>query len=90
MERNMVWNLVKNMPGALLERHCRRLIVAKSAPAPLHDGESHLGWLLGKSRGIMGINKMIKKRRDIQTRRRASLAHLDALLLSRTVVKCHL
>lgn len=90
MERNMVWNLVKNMPYELIQRNWARIAVAQSVPAPLVDGHSLWGWFCGKPAGAVGLHKMIKKRRAIQQQRKVSPEYLESLLLSRSVNKCHL
>jgi GT2 family glycosyltransferase len=90
LERNMVWNLVKNLPTELLRRHLDRIVRANSVPAPIVGGTSLAGWIYGKAAGFAGMPRMLKKRREIQLRRRISIGALETLLLSRQVDHCHL
>jgi GT2 family glycosyltransferase len=90
LERNMIWNITKNLPDELWQRHMRKILAAQAVPAPLSDGISMTGWIRGKAAGLSGIPRMLKKRRTIQEGRRISIASLEDLLLSREVGRCHL
>lgn len=90
MERNMVWNLIKNMPTQLMTRHVREVVKAQLSPAPLYGGRSAIGFLDGKLRALTGSREMLTKRRRIQRERRVSLSYLEDLLSSQVVGQCHL
>jgi GT2 family glycosyltransferase len=90
MERNMVWNLAKNMPSGVLARHAFRILSCQSMPAPLYDGRSAVGWVSGKSAAVAGTHRMLRKRSLIQETRRVPDEYIEDLLTSRTVLACHL
>jgi GT2 family glycosyltransferase len=90
LERNMIWNLVKNLPGELWQRHRRKILAAQSVPAPLVDGVSVAGWTKGKAGAVLGIQKMLNKRQQIQHCRRISIDDLEELLLRHDTRQCHL
>lgn len=90
MERNMVWNLIKNMPSGLLARHALRISSCQSMPAPLSDGRSAAGWATGKFGAVAGACRMLKKRSLIQKTRQVSDEYVEELLNSRAVLSCHL
>jgi GT2 family glycosyltransferase len=90
MERNMVWNLVKNMPSKLLAQYAFRILSSQSMPAPLFDGRSTAGWVTGKFGAVGGACRMLEKRSFIQRTRQVSDGYVEDLLNSRTVLSCHL
>ncbi len=90
LERNMIWNLVKNLPSELWRRYRGRILAAQSIPAPLVDGLCITGWIQGKAAGVVGAPGMLKKRQQIQASRRISTADLEALLMQYDVSRCHL
>lgn len=90
VERNMVWNLTKNMPADLLQKHRYELFLAHTRPAPLFDGAHTAAWLRGKAASVAGMKKMLAKRRHIQSTRRVSSSALEELMLSHRADRCHL
>lgn len=90
LERNMIWNLIKNLPSELWARHRKKILVAQSVPAPLIDGISIAGWSQGKTTASFGLFRMLAKRHAIQASRQISIADLEALLLQHDVRHCHL
>lgn len=89
-ERNMVWNLLKNMPTDLLTRHAREILRAQGRPAPVVGGNDPRAWLLGKLGAISHMPTMLAKRRYHQANRKVSTAYIDSLLHSQTIDRCHL
>lgn len=90
MERNMIWNLVKNMPSDLLRSHASRILAAQSTPAPLYDGNYPTAWAKGKLAALLDLDRILAKRKRIQQRRRVSSRSLESLLLAGAVNQCHL
>lgn len=89
-ERNMVWNLMKNMPCELLIRHMDDILLSQLRPAPIHGGISVRGWSYGKAAALRGMPKLASRRQEIQATRRVSLDYIESLLLSQTITSCHL
>jgi GT2 family glycosyltransferase len=89
-ERNMVWNIAKNMPTSILRRHKLTIGTAQSHPAPVIGGSSVRAWSAGKAAAMRDPQSMLAKRRHVQATRRVSDAYVESLLSSRQVVSCHL
>jgi GT2 family glycosyltransferase len=89
-ERNMVWNLLKNMPDAVVRSHGASIRAAQGKPAPMVGGSSWLGWSLGKAAAGRGARSMLKKRRRIQGSKTVSDRYVETLLSQRRVTLCHL
>jgi GT2 family glycosyltransferase len=88
--RNFLYLIWKNYPGGLLRRHWRLLIRAQLqislAALSAWRGQAARARLRGQLAGLLGLFKMLPKRRAIQQRRRlddasllARLAPVDAL-----------
>ncbi len=82
--RNMIWLLVKNYPGALWRKHglkvlCAQLDLAWEALRAWR-GAAARARLRGMVAGLIGIPRMMRKRRSIQHARRVSLAYLESIL----------
>jgi GT2 family glycosyltransferase len=89
-ERNMVWNIVKNMPTLLIYQNCLLLVREQGKPAPVVGGSSRRAWALGKAGACRVPGELLAKRRRIQANRRVSDAYIDALLRAAEVRWCHL
>lgn len=89
-ERNMVWNVAKNMPSELLARHKSAILRAQVRPAPVVGGNDHRAWLLGKVNAIRGLPRILRARRNVQSNRRVSLDYIEQLLQSHALNECHL
>lgn len=82
--RNMIWLLVKDYPGALWRKHGLKVLRAQLGLA----GQALRAWrgaaararLRGMVAGLVGIPRMMRKRRGIQRARRVSLAYLESIL----------
>ncbi len=82
--RNMIWLLVKNYPSELWRKHWLKILRA----------QGHLAWeairawrgaaararLKGMVASVIGIPRMLRKRRRIQKSRRVSIAYLESML----------
>jgi GT2 family glycosyltransferase len=89
-ERNMLRNLIKNMPTALLKDNARALLSAQARPAPVLGGASWLAWASGKTSVASEIPRLLNQRCGIQRCRRVSDEHLLTLLSRAPIVHCHL
>ncbi len=82
--RNMIWLLVKNYPGALWRKHGLKVLRAQLGLAwealRAWRGAAARARLRGMIAGLIGIPRMMRKRRGIQRSRRVSLAYLESIL----------
>ncbi|MEP0761373.1 MAG: glycosyltransferase family 2 protein, partial [Chloroflexota bacterium] len=82
--RNMIWLLVKNYPGALWRKHGLKVLRAQLGLAwealRAWRGAAARARLRGMVAGLIGIPRMMRKRRGIQRARRVSLAYLESIL----------
>jgi GT2 family glycosyltransferase len=90
MERNTTWNLVKNMPAALLRRHAGTILAAEARPSPVAGGASWPVWAHAKADAWRAPRRLIAKRRRIQQRRRIADDDVERLLATMRVRTCHL
>ncbi len=83
--RNTVWVLVKNYPGELLRRHWRAVVGAQLgiawAALKAWRGQSARARLRGQLAALIGLPGWLRKRREVQARRRVSPEAIDRLLL---------
>jgi GT2 family glycosyltransferase len=82
--RNLIFVLVKNIPASLWRKYGRRIIHAQMRLAwealRAWRGEAARARLRGMVAGLLGIPRMLKKRRVIQAQRKLSDAEVEALL----------
>ncbi len=83
--RNTIWVIVKNMPAPLLRRYWKAIVggqvrIARDALRAWR-GEAARARLRGQIAGLLGIPRIIKKRRAVQATRTIDIEHLDALLV---------
>lgn len=82
--RNMIWLLVKNYPGALWRKHGLKVLRAQLGLAwgalRAWRGAAARARLRGMVAGLIGIPRMVRKRRSIQRSRRVSLAYLESIM----------
>lgn len=82
--RNALWVIAKNYPAFLWRKHWRRIVSAQLETAwqALHAwrGAAARAKLRGMAAGLIGLPKMLRKRRALQAHRRISDAALEALL----------
>ncbi len=82
--RNMIWLLVKNYPAVLWRKHAGKILRAQWALAweaiRAWRGAAARARLRGMLAGILGIPKMLRKRRRIQRARRVSIAYIESIL----------
>lgn len=90
-ERNMCWNIAKNMPRGLLMQYGQLIARAHAQPAPIAGGASVAGWAIGKAHAHLQLGSVLKKRRQIQQRRCVSDDYIRGILSSPTSIGiCHL
>ncbi|MFJ8078504.1 glycosyltransferase family 2 protein [Streptomyces sp. NPDC096176] len=90
IERNHVWNVVKNFPAALLKRHALSIVKANARPVVLQNGSSVRTLLSGKMAAAALCRRMLRKRESIQRSRRISVAALESLLMPTSPPVCKL
>lgn len=83
--RNSVWLIAKDYPGEWLRRDWPRILGAQLRitweAARAWRGEAARARLRGQMDGLRGLPAVLRKRREIQARRRVNLADLDPLLI---------
>jgi GT2 family glycosyltransferase len=83
--RNALWVIAKNYPTFLWRKHWRRVLAAQLATAwqalRAWRGAAARAKLRGMAAGLIGLPKMLRKRRVVQASRRISEAALEALLM---------
>lgn len=76
-QRNLEWTYVKNMPASLLLRSLPTHVLYTCAAAARYGAGGHLGpFLRAKRDAIMGLGRMLRKRKAIQRGRRVDAAGL--------------
>ncbi len=83
--RNTIWVIVKNMPTPLLRKYWRSIVraqwhIARDALRAWR-GAAARARLRGQMAGLLGIPRMLRKRKAIQAARSVDIEVLDALLL---------
>lgn len=82
--RNMIWLLVKNYPRELWRKHRGKILRAQLALAwealRAWRGAAARARLRGMVAGVLGIPKMLPKRRRIQRGRRVSITYIESIL----------
>ena len=83
--RNTIWVIAKNMPGPLLRKYGSRILAAQWRIAwnalAAWRGEAARARLRGQIAGLLGLPRVLKKRRQVQATRRVSLDDLERLLV---------
>ncbi len=82
--RNLIFILVKNLPGALWRKYGGLILRAQARQAwaaiRAWRGPAARAKLRGMIAGIAGLPRMLKKRRSVQALRRVADADIDAML----------
>ncbi|HVO69525.1 MAG TPA: glycosyltransferase family 2 protein [Aggregatilineaceae bacterium] len=82
--RNTIWILVKDYPAALWRKHGLKILRAQLGLARqalgAWRGAAARARLRGMIAGLVGIPRMLRKRRGIQRSRRVSVAYLESVL----------
>lgn len=82
--RNLIYILAKNYPGDLWRKYGRRVLLAQARLAlealRAWRGQAARARLKGMIAGIVGLPRMLAKRRAVQANRRVSMDYLEQLL----------
>lgn len=82
--RNTLWVLVKNYPAPFCRKHFWKILRFQGAQAwqalRAWRGAAARARLRGMAAGLVGLPKMLRKRRDIQRGRRVSIEYLESIL----------
>lgn len=82
--RNMIWILAKDYPAPLWRKHWSKIVRAQVALAAdalrAWRGAAARARLRGMAASLLGLPKMLRKRRAIQRSRRVSIAYLESIL----------
>ena len=85
--RNTIWVLAKDVPGPLLLRHGRTMLRAQARIAwqalQAWRGAAARARLRGQLAGLLGLGRMLSRRRAVQASRRIAIAELERLLEER-------
>ena len=83
--RNTIWIIAKDMPGPLLRKYWPRVLAGQARIARdalrAWRGAAARARLRGQIAGILGLPRMIGKRRQVQAARRVSIDDLERLLV---------
>ncbi len=86
--RNTIWVIAKNMPGPLLRRYWRPVVIAQWRIARdalrAWRGAAARARLRGQIVGLLSVPRILPKRRRVQATRCVDLETLDALLVRET------
>ena len=82
--RNTIWILIKDYPADLWRKHWRKILRAQWSLAwealRAWRGAAARARLRGMAAALVGVPKMLPKRRAIQQGRRVSIAYLESIL----------
>jgi GT2 family glycosyltransferase len=83
--RNMIWILIKDYPAALWRKHAFKILRAQFDLAwealRAWRGVAARARLRGMAASLLGLPKMLGRRRRIQRSRRVSMSYLESLLM---------
>jgi GT2 family glycosyltransferase len=79
--RNTLWIVAKDLPASALLRHAPHLLLGQLVNLAVAIRDRKLGvWLRVWRDALRGMPRMLRKRRDVQARRRISAAALDGVV----------
>jgi GT2 family glycosyltransferase len=85
--RNTLWVLAKNYPGELLRRHWLKVVQAQLRIAQdalkARQGAAARARLRGQLAGLLGLPRWLRKRHEVQVRRKVSNELIEQLLVKR-------
>jgi GT2 family glycosyltransferase len=86
--RNTIWMLIKNLPAALWHHHRQEIVAAQKQrftdACRAWRGAEARATLRGQMASVIGLHRVLRKRADIQARRRADDVYLESLLVPHT------
>jgi GT2 family glycosyltransferase len=79
--RNTLWIIAKDIPAPALIRHAHQLIIGQlvNLAVAIKDRKLRI-WLQVWRDGLRGLPRMLRKRREVQARRRIDLRQLEAVV----------
>lgn len=84
--RNTIWTLIKNLPGELWQRHRGEIVAGQwqrlADAVRAWRGQAARATLRGQLASLVGLPKMLRKRRIIQAARRVDIETIESLLIS--------
>jgi GT2 family glycosyltransferase len=79
--RNTLWIVAKDLPAGALLRHAPHLALGQAVNLAVALRDRKLAiWLRVWRDALRGLPRMLRKRREVQARRRITLAQLDAVV----------
>jgi GT2 family glycosyltransferase len=79
--RNSLWVIVKDLPAAALLRHLRELVLGQRLSLQEAKRDDKLGiWGKAWRDALLGLPRVLPKRREVQRKRRVELRRLDAMV----------
>jgi GT2 family glycosyltransferase len=79
--RNTLWIIAKDLPAGALLRHAPRLLLGQLANLAVAVRDRKLGiWLRVWRDALRGLPRVMRKRREVQRRRRIGLRELDEVV----------
>jgi hypothetical protein len=83
--RNHIWVLAKNLPTTLWKKYRAGIVAAQLSrftdAARSWRGAAARATMRGQLAGLVGLPKMLRKRRSIQIHRRVSDAYIESLFV---------
>jgi GT2 family glycosyltransferase len=83
--RNTIWVIAKDMPGALIRQHFRRIAGAQGRVAwdalRAWRGEAARARLRGQAAGLLGLGKVLRWRQSVQAARLVPIGEIERLLV---------
>lgn len=90
MERNYVWNLIKNLPTELWRLYYVDILRRARQPLPIDGQQDWKAWQKGKISALTRVKSMIAKRRRIQQSAVVNVGYIEQLLTSEHSLMCRL
>jgi GT2 family glycosyltransferase len=79
--RNQLWIIAKDLPARAIARHAHQLLFGQALNLAAAIRDRRLGvWLRAWRDGLRGLPAALRKRRDVQRRRRITLRALEAVV----------
>jgi GT2 family glycosyltransferase len=79
--RNGLWIIAKDLPAGALLRHAHQLALGQAVNLAVAIRDRKLGiWLRVWRDAVRGLPRVLRKRRDVQARRRIGLRELEAIV----------
>jgi hypothetical protein len=79
--RNALWIVVKDLPAGAILRHAHRLLLGQvlNLAVAVRDGKLDVWWRVWRD-ALRGLPGALRKRREVQRRRRISVRQLESVV----------